>query len=135
MSLFDVLTEFYGAYIEHGISNLNWIVYLGGLIALSIDAGIAGDAQGFVEMVFYAVLFTGMAWILEIFFGTGTIRYLDEAWPYYDDLLLPSWLYLFIEHEYPILDYEVVEENPRIDRTAIDGADGTDISNEPSDNA
>ncbi len=111
LSMFGILNEIYALYIEYGIANLNWIVYLGGLIALSIDAGIAGDAQGFLEMAFYAIVFTGGAWIIEMFFGTGAIKYLDVDYPYYDSLLLPTWMYLFIEHEEPLLDYENVEND------------------------
>ncbi len=109
--MFGVLNGVYALYIEYAIANVNWIVYLGGLIALSIDAGIAGDAQGFLEMAFYAVFFTGGAWIIELFFGTGAIRYLDVDYPYYDSLLLPTWMYLFIEHEEPLLDYENIEND------------------------
>ena len=44
LSMFGILNEFFAWYIEFGIANVNWIVYLGGLIALSINAGIGGDA-------------------------------------------------------------------------------------------
>ncbi len=134
LSMFGVLNGVYAMYIEYGIANVNWIVYLGGLIALSIDAGIAGDAQGFLEMAFYAVVFTGGAWIIEMFFGTGAIKYLDPEYPYYDSLLLPSWMYLFIEHEEPLLDYENVEnDSDMMEPFSKEGEDYSETDGELAD--
>ena len=63
-------------------------------------------------MVIYAFLFTAAAWLIEIVHGTGSIKYLNPDWRYADLILLPSWLYLFIEHEKSFLNYDEIDANP-----------------------
>ena len=89
------LSKTYATYIEHWMSNLMPIIYLFSMIALSLDASDSGDAQGYLEMMFYALMFPGAFYFMELIHGVGALKYLVRNYPYNDRLLLPSLLYRF----------------------------------------
>ena len=95
-----LLKSVYAHYIEHWMSNLMPLVYILSMIALSLDANDAGDAQGFLEMAFYALMFPGAFLFMELTHGVGALKYLDRNYPYNDTLLLPSLFYRLglVEH-------------------------------------
>ena len=89
-----------GFYVEHFVSNLNWIVYLYSTMALfgaafkQKDWGSWLSAGGYTFVAF-------LMFRIETKFGTDMLRYLDNGY-YADETLLPSLLYLFgiIDHVY-----------------------------------
>ena len=100
VSYFGAFKSFKVSFIEHVISNLNWMVYLGTIVALTIDGAQANDSQSYYEMAVYAMIFGGGAFTLELINGMGAIKYLDPDYPYDDLVLLPSIFYTlgFAEH-------------------------------------
>jgi len=93
--IFDWADKYYAFYIEHILSNVNWIAYIGSLIILSIDSRRTGDIQSYLEMAIYALLFTGAFWLVEMVNGVKALQRLDRMYPYNDVLLLPSLGYTF----------------------------------------
>ena len=107
----DWLKDWYAMYIYYVISNLNYVVYIGGMIALADDAAEADDMQGWLELTVYALLFAGGAWFMETVTGASAIRHLDHEHPYDDSILMPSifyWLGL-LEHTKRLTVVEIEE--------------------------
>ena len=100
ISRFGLLEKYYAYWIKNIISNMAPLVYLGSIIALSIDAADTGDKQGFIEMAMYAVFFGIALYFVELTHGVGAIRGADPSYPYVDKLLIPSFFYTFgiVEH-------------------------------------
>ena len=112
-----VITLFFGwlpswtkFYIEHLISNLNWVVYIFGLFAFGEAIIDDGSWQSVVGTVVY-FLAGYVLLVIERRIGTVAIRYLDPNW-HKDELLRPSLLYIFgiIDHEDDIETEEQQQE-------------------------
>ena len=88
--MFDWADKYYAFYIEHILSNVNWIAYIGSFIVLLIDGKMNGDVQSYLEMAIYVFLFTGAFWYVEMVNGVRALQRLDRMYPYNDVLLLPS---------------------------------------------
>ena len=73
---------------------MNVIVYLGTIVALSIDGAINNDLQSFLEMALYAMMFGLGAYFMELMEGMGAIRHLNHDYPHADQVLIPSILYM-----------------------------------------
>ena len=89
------------------ISNFEWVIYGYGTYLLVM----ASVSWGWVFFyLFMAVIFWFLSWL---FFGMGAINFLDPDYPYLDGNLIPSFLYLFIDHEFPMeldVDWSSLEE-------------------------
>ena len=99
-AFFGVFERLYASYIEHGISNLNVIVHIGTILALTVDGARQSDVQSFLEMALYAMLFGLGFYFIELMEGMGAIRHLYPEYPHGDIVLLPSILYMLgvIDH-------------------------------------
>jgi len=93
LSFLGLFETSFAYFIEHGISNLNFLVYIGTVVGLSMDGAKAGDGQAYFEMALYAMMFGGVAYIMELLNGVGGIKYLRPDYPYDDLVLLPSIFY------------------------------------------
>lgn len=104
MGIFPRLTAFWW---EHFVSNFQW-VFNGYTIYLFIKGDFAwNQVTGYIISSMFV-------WFLTWFFGTDTIRFLDEDYPFIDTLLYPSIFYLLgiIDHDkyYPFEDIPWPEE-------------------------
>ena len=108
----DWLKGWYASYILHNISNLNYLVYIGGMIALADDAAEADDLQGWLELTVYAIFFAGGAYFMESITGTSAVRHLDPDHPYDDAILMPSLFYWvgLLEHTKRLTVVELEEQ-------------------------
>ena len=79
-------------YIEHVISNLNWIVYAQSVMFFTSAAITGGDVWAYVSMAGY-IVFATILYMIEYNYGTDAIRYLDNDY-YLDPKLVPSLFYL-----------------------------------------
>ena len=95
VSLFNWNEDKYASYIEHEMSNMIPVTYIGSLIALTIDSNRNPDLQSYLELFMYALFYVGAAFFVELTTGVGAIRHLDPNYPYADPLLLPSIGYYF----------------------------------------
>ena len=91
---FTAMKEIYAVFIEHVMSNSIWIIYIGSVVLLSLDAYNASDIQAYLELLVYTLFFSGFALFIEMITGIGAIKRLDRFYPYYDTLLLPSIGYI-----------------------------------------
>ena len=74
-------------------------------------------------MVIYALMFPGAFLFMEMIHGVGALKFLDQNYPYNDELLLPSLMYKF----------GLAEHNESI-HGGIQGVDpnGTPFTSDPS---
>ena len=84
----------YAWFIEHVMSNMIWVVYIGSIVALFTDAENADDTQGFIELAAYVLIFGGAALYMELIHGMGAIKHLDPENQNPAMILWPSLLYL-----------------------------------------
>ena len=80
-------------YIEHIISNLNWIIYIDSVGSLYKAAIEQNDISSWVSFIGYSVA-AYYFFRIEYRQGTDAIRYIDNEY-YSDPVLLPSLLYIF----------------------------------------
>ena len=90
LGVFDKSLKFW---IEHVVSNLNWIIYVAGILIMYQAALVELSPYGWLSAVGY-FLFAFFSYRNDYFFGTQAIRYLDNEY-YSDPYLVPSVLYLF----------------------------------------
>lgn len=106
-------------WIEHILSNLNWVVYLTGMVVLYEAALIDRNAYGWWSVAGY-FLFAFFSLRNDYFFGTQAIRYLDNEY-YSDPYLVPSALYLFGLRSHKESEIKKTESDPtHVDDTPID---------------
>ena len=74
---FNWFKPYYRYYIEHSISNLNYLVYLGSIVFLTIDAIQAQDIQGVLELGIYTMMFGAGSFLMELTHGVGAMKNLD----------------------------------------------------------
>ena len=79
-------------YIEHLISNLNWIAYAQSVMFFASAALTDSSVWAYVSMGGYLFVAT-VLYTIEFNYGTSAIRYLDNDY-YLDPKLLPSIFYL-----------------------------------------
>ena len=102
MAMSGILPGIAVFWLEHIISNFEWVIYGYGtylLIAASVAWG----------WVFFYLTMALLFWFMgRTFFGMSAINYLDPDYPYLDSNLIPSFLYLFVDHDqsYPFEDVD-----------------------------
>ena len=114
-SFFGVFQGIYASYIEHGISNLNVLVYVGTIIALTVDGILNNDLQSFLEMSIYSLMFGLGCYLTELMEGVDAIRHLNPEYPYADFTLVPSilyWLGVFEHKKHIVVLPEISSEEP-----------------------
>ena len=86
-------------YIEHIISNFNWVVYFFAANSILTSALTQNDLWSWISFVGYSFAAFGF-FKAEYNYGTDAIRYLNNDY-YKDPVLLPSVLYLIglVEHK------------------------------------
>lgn len=93
LSFFKSLANWYRFYIEHILSNLNYLTYFTGIILLTVSA-MSNGLQGWLELAIYAFLFAGAFYFVELIMGVKSMQALDRKYKYDDHLLLPSLFYV-----------------------------------------
>jgi len=99
-------------YIEHIISNFNWLVYFFSANALLASALTQNDLGSWMSFVSYSFI-AYYLWRAEYEFGTEAIRYLNNDY-YKDPKLLPSILYLLGMREHKVTDELTYETDPSV---------------------
>lgn len=100
LSFFGNLGTWYRFYMQHILSNLNYLAYISGVVVLAMVAPQTG-AQGWLELGIYALLFAGAIFFVELVMGVRSLQALDRKFKYDDQLLIPSLFYLFgVRHDY-----------------------------------
>lgn len=104
-------------YIEHLISNLNWILYIDAAAQLLIAAVKQNDISSWLSVLVYA---PAAYWFFKVEYeqGTNAIRYIDPSY-YSDPVLLPSLLYVFGIREHAI-DTKIESDDSQSDDVIID---------------
>ena len=105
-------------YIEHILSNFNWLVVFLSANALFVAALEQNDMGSWISFVGYSIigyLFLG----LEYEYGTEAIRYLNNDY-YKDPYLLPSILYLLGFRKHKVTDSPTFDQPSVIDDIPID---------------
>lgn len=99
----------YAEYMHNFLSNANYLIYFISLIILSADANHQGDLQGYLEMIFYGIVFVGGSYTMELMHGVNALRHLDPSYPWDDILFFPSLFYKWGLIEHRTLGAEVIE--------------------------
>ena len=111
--------KWYAFYIEHIISNFNWLVYFMSANTLLLTAGTENDFLSWLSFFGYSIFAFGL-WKAEYEYGTQAIRYLNNDY-YMDEHLVPSIFYLLglAEHQEQVkFDFE--SDPSQVDDLPID---------------
>ena len=56
LAFIGIFKEVYVVYIEHVISNLNWLIYFSMIVTMSINGWRSADLQSFLEITIYTLV-------------------------------------------------------------------------------
>ena len=111
--------KWFAFYVEHFISNFNWLVYFASANALMAAALTQNDLASWTSFLGYSIFAFGM-WKAEYDYGTQAIRFLNNDY-YADPKLMPSILYLLgvIQHQEKV-QYDFESDPSQVDDIPID---------------